>query len=94
MLQHFTHSNRPRELKEVVELVPRSPEEHPQYESRKRLNDPRNVLNLCSNLVTTSLTKTIEGDSETVESEEDRHTEFSIEEHLVSERMESGPISL
>src|SRR6266516_2691020 len=88
VLQWLVCSARPVRIKEVAEAIATDLDGQPRFNLERRLRDPRDVLEICSSLITVS-SSTIKGQRS--EGEELRLAHFSVKEYLVSERIRTGP---
>ena len=80
ILQWLAYSARPLRIKEVAEVVAVDIEGDSRFDPENRLREPRDVLTICSSLVTK-------------EGEKLRLAHFSVKEYLVSDRVQTGPAS-
>ncbi|KAI9773654.1 MAG: hypothetical protein M1840_006928 [Geoglossum simile] len=83
VLQWLTFSMRPMRVEEVAEALAVDMEGLPRFDLARRFRDPRDVLDICSSLVTLSPATIGCRQSEI---EELRLAHFSVKEYLVSER--------
>ena len=91
ILQLLVHSTRPLDLAEVAEVVAVRLDDEPQFDPASRLGEPRDVLAICSTLVTTvTRTRPSEYDAHTYEKGEVRLAHFSVKEYLLSARIRRG----
>jgi hypothetical protein len=81
ILQWLTFSERPLTIREVAEVVAIDVERDPAFDRDEVLEDPLEVLNICSSLVT--ITDSVE---ETI-----ALAHYSVKEYLVSDRIKQGP---
>ena len=89
ILQWLVYSARPLLLEEVAEIVAINTEEA-QFNPEDRLSDPRDLLTICSSLVTT-VSVTTEGNyGASNEATELRLAHFSVKEYLISDRIRNG----
>ena len=93
VLQLLTHSRRPLRIEEAVEVVAIDPYRDPPFEREHRLADQNSVLELCPYLVVTSPVTIVNGDGETIETEELKLAHFSVKEYLLSDRILHGPLT-
>ncbi len=78
LLQWLSFSARPLQIKELTEvLVIDFVEEQPIYDTKHRLRNPRDILTICSSLVS----------SPTSDDGEIRLAHFSVREYLISTRI-------
>ena len=54
ILQWLTYSARPLQIKEVAEVITVNVEQSPRFDSERRFPEPRDILTICSSLVTTT----------------------------------------
>ena len=80
MLQWLTFSARPLILEEVAEVVAIDVNDSPRFDPERRLAEPRDILTICSSLITVA----IDGENS---SNSVRLAHFSVKEYLVSERI-------
>jgi hypothetical protein len=80
ILQWLTFSARPLSVKEVAEAVAINVERDPAFDHNEVLEDPREVLNICSSLVTIADPK-----QQTI-----ALAHYSVREYLVSDRIKQG----
>jgi ankyrin repeat protein len=91
ILQCLAYSQRPLWLEEVAELVAVDVKGEPRFNPERRLPKPRDVITICSSLVTTAKVVKENLGSKTFGIEKVRLTHFSVKEYLVSERIQAGP---
>ena len=89
VLEWLVYSARPLRLEELAEVIAVDMDASPAFDVERRFPDPQDVLTICSSLVTTA--------HEEIESRHDKVTKtivrlahFSVQEYLVSERIQSG----
>lgn len=87
ILQWMAYSRRPMRLSEVAEVISIDLESDTRFDPERRLPEPRDILVICSSLLTIS-TATING---TEDVEELRFAHFSVKEYLVSQRILLSP---
>jgi hypothetical protein len=98
VLQWLAFSARPVTLAEVAEaLAMDCTNDHPQFDPDQRMQNPQDILSICSSLVTiSSPTVTVNGGTEThnlsIKAEELRLAHFSVQEYLTGERIQNGPM--
>ena len=80
ILQWLTFSARPLQLEELAEIVAIDTEETPRFDPERRWPEPRDILMICSSLVTST-----ESAKAFV-----RLAHFSVKEYLVSNRIQLG----
>jgi hypothetical protein len=90
ILQWLTCYARPLRLEELVEVIAVDTEGDPRFDVENRLKEPRDILTICSSLVTTTMEATEGPHGETTE-EQVRLAHFSVKEYLVSDRITNGP---
>ncbi|KAF7506336.1 hypothetical protein GJ744_011909 [Endocarpon pusillum] len=84
ILQWLTYSVRPLRLEEVAEVIAIDVEESPRFDPEKRLPEPRDILTICSSLI--SLEEKAFANAQVIV----RLAHFSVKEYLVSERIRHG----
>jgi ankyrin repeat protein len=85
ILQWLAFSARPLLVEEISEVVAIDPDGNPAFNSEKVLEDPLDVLNICSSLVVTAVTeKPKQGKAVLL-------AHYSVKEYLISERCRHGP---
>jgi hypothetical protein len=89
ILQWLTYSTRPPQIKEIVEVLAVDVEDSPRFDAERRFPEPRDILAICSSLITIS-TETTEGSQSKITEMEVRLAHFSVKEYLVSERIQRG----
>jgi ankyrin repeat protein len=91
ILQWLAYSARPLQIEEVAEVIAVDIKDDPRFDPGNRLREPRDILTICSSLVTTaaSIIETRGGNS--YEIEELRLAHFSVKEYLISDRIRTGP---
>jgi hypothetical protein len=89
ILQWLACSERPLQLEEVAELVTIDIKKSPQFDPGRRFPDPRDILLICSSLVTwtTELSDNPHGKDTRGQI---RLAHFSVKEYLVSERIQDS----
>ena len=80
IMQWLTFSARPLQLEELAEIVAIDTDETPRFDPERRWPEPRDILMMCSSLVTST-----EGAKAFV-----RLAHFSVKEYLVSNRIQFG----
>jgi ankyrin repeat protein len=82
LLQWLVYSARPLQIEEIAEVVAEviavDTEGHPRFNPDRRFLEPEDIERICSSLVT-------------IAGAEIRLAHFSVEEYLVSERIQNGP---
>ena len=92
ILQWLAYCARPLKIEEVAEVTVIDIKDNPQINFDKRLPEPRDILLMCSSLVTTKVD--IEKSSGVPKSRElVRLAHFSVKEYLVSGQVKDGPAS-
>ena len=87
ILQWLAYSARPLQIEEVAEIVAVDAEQS-RFDPENRLRDPRDVLTICSSLVTTAaITAPRAASGEITEL---RLAHFSVKEYLTSDRIRRG----
>ena len=91
MLQCLICSFHPLDVKEVADIVAIDTAE-PDYDPENGYSSPRELLSVCSGLVSTRTSKrrTSEDEDSELEIEELRLAHFSVKEYLVSDRVNLG----
>jgi ankyrin repeat protein len=94
ILQWLAYSARPLRIEEVAEVVAVEIDDSPRFHPENRLLEPRDVLTICSALVTAA-TRTMQCrlSSNTYEAVELRLAHYSVKEFLLSDRVKTGPAS-
>jgi hypothetical protein len=77
ILQWLAYSTRPLRIEEMVEVIAVDIKGDPRFDPENRLPDPRDILTICSSLVTTATSEL-------------RLAHFSVKEYLVSDRVRTG----
>jgi Ankyrin repeats (3 copies) len=90
ILQWLVYSARPLRIEEVVDVIAVDINDDPRFDLDRRLPDPRDILTICSSLVTTTV-ETIKRPSGTIAGDYVRLAHFSVKEYLVSKRIQDGP---
>jgi hypothetical protein len=90
ILQWLAYSARPLRIEELVEVIAVDIEGNPRFDPERRLPEPRDILTICSSLVTTM--KATEGPYDKTTAEQVRLAHFSVKEYL-SVRADSGRTS-
>ena len=85
ILQWLAFSAEPLSLEQLVEVIAIDISATPQFDVARRFEDPLDVLEICSSLVTVYHLRHI-GDVHMV-----RLAHFSVKEYLISDRTRSGP---
>jgi len=96
ILQWLAYSARPLQIKEVAEVITVNIEHSPRFDSERRFPEPRDILTICSSLVTTTTGDSydeIEDPDDEMAGEQVRLAHFSVKEYLVSERIQVGSAS-
>jgi ankyrin repeat protein len=94
VLNWLVHSTRPLDLAELAEVVAVNLSiDEPQFDPGSRLGEPRDVLSICSSLVTTvTRTDNSDRDGHIYQIAEVRLAHFSVKEYLLSARVRKGDI--
>ena len=75
ILQWLAYSARPLQIEELAEVITIDVEDSPRFDSERRFPEPRDILTICSSLVTTTTTKAsydeIEGSDGEIEDPDD-----------------------
>ncbi|KAH0547714.1 hypothetical protein FGG08_000204 [Glutinoglossum americanum] len=90
ILQWLVYSARPLQIEEVAEVIAVDAEGNPRFDFEKRFSEPREVLTICSSLVTTTAEETVVHHSK-ASGMQIRLAHFSVREYLVSELIQTGP---
>ncbi|KAM0802159.1 ankyrin repeat-containing domain protein, partial [Usnea florida] len=96
LLQWLTFSARPLRLEEFVETFAIDTNKTPRFDPERRLPEPRDVLTLCSSLITLSGHDDDDSDGESDTGSSFayvRLAHFSVKEYLVSDRIRGGAAS-
>ena len=93
VLQWLAFSARPVRIEEVAEVVAVDLECALQFDSERRLLELRDLLVICSSLVTISSATLEYSNGSLEETEELRLAHFSVKEYLISERIRAGSAS-
>ncbi|MCJ1387629.1 hypothetical protein MMC18_000472 [Xylographa bjoerkii] len=95
ILQWLACSVRPLTIEEVAEVLAVNTEGYPRVDPDHRLRDPRDVLIICSSLVTIVASTAYDryGSKQPQKRQELRLAHFSVKEYLVSDRIQAGPAS-
>ncbi|KAI9856111.1 MAG: hypothetical protein M1813_009229 [Trichoglossum hirsutum] len=88
ILQWLAYSARPLQIEEIAEVIAVDIEDNPRFDIERRFPEPRDILTICSSLVTIAVEEA--GDDKRVEGQV-RLAHFSVKEYLVSERIQIGP---
>ncbi|KAI9735737.1 MAG: hypothetical protein M1818_006345 [Claussenomyces sp. TS43310] len=92
ILQWLGYSARPLRIKEVAEVITVDIDRQ-QVRTESRLFESRDVLAICSSLVSTVAVATTDYEGFPYEEEELRLAHFSVKEYLVSDQIRIGPVS-
>ncbi|KAH6667724.1 hypothetical protein B0J14DRAFT_170784 [Halenospora varia] len=92
ILQWLVYSARPLRIEEVAEVVAVDID-HLRFDAENRLPEPRDILTICSSLVTTAAITAKGNNGVSCETEELRLAHFSVKEYLISDRVRAGPAS-
>jgi len=96
ILQWLTFSNRLLQVKELAEVLAVDVEADPRFDPDRRLTEPKDILDMCSSLVTIETQLVVEDLGMTIriiQGEVIRLAHFSVQEYLLSERIRTGPVS-
>ncbi|MCJ1246834.1 hypothetical protein MMC30_004043 [Trapelia coarctata] len=96
ILQWLAFSTRLLQVKEVAEVLAVDAEADPRFDPDRRLSEPKDILEICSSLVSIETQTVVEDVGTTIriiQGEVIRLAHFSVQEYLVSERIKSGPVS-
>jgi hypothetical protein len=89
ILRWLVCSARPLQIEELVDVIAVDTEGDPRFDADNRLKEPRDILTICSSLVTISA-ETTEGSQSKITEMEVRLAHFSVKEYLVSESIQRG----
>jgi ankyrin repeat protein len=92
ILQWLVYSARPLRIEEVAEVVAIDIDLQ-RFDAENRLRERRDILTICSSLVTTAAVTAKGGNGVSYETEELRLAHFSVKEYLISDRVRTGPAS-
>ena len=87
ILQWLTYSARPLRIEEVAEIVAVNTKGEPYLNPKDRLVEPKEVLSICSSLVTTEEHQNPRSDTP---EQRVRLAHFSVQEYLITERIQSS----
>ena len=92
ILQWLTYSARPLKLEEVAEVIAIDVEENPRFDPGNRFPEPRDILMICSSLISLEVEtlKDMDGSDDESDSVVVRLAHFSVKEYLVSKRILQG----
>ena len=90
VLELLTHSRRPLRIEEAAEVVAIDPYGDPPFDREHRLINAESVLELCPSLLVTSPARIMNGEGETIETQELKLAHFSVKEYLLSDPMLDG----
>ncbi|KAL9133097.1 MAG: hypothetical protein Q9175_005728 [Cornicularia normoerica] len=97
LLQWLTFSVRPLHLEEIAEVVAVDINDTPQFDPERRLPDPRDVLEICSSLITVTPWWPSDAKSETRYSGSSASSvslaHFSVKEYLTSDIIRHGQVA-
>ena len=92
LLQWLAYSARPLRIEELAEVVAIELDESSHFDPDMRLREPRDVLTICSSLITTSYSEVPDDyKRRLVEVEQVSLAHFSVKEYLVSGDIRIGP---
>ncbi len=89
ILQWLVFSVRPLSIQEAAEILAIDEEAERGFDPEYRLEDPRDILTICSSLVTIAIAKNDHNE----DYEELRLAHYSVKEYLISDRVSHGPAS-
>ncbi len=89
ILQWLVFSVRPLSIQEAAEILAIDEEGERGFDPEYRLEDPRDILTICSSLVTITIAKNDHNE----DYEELRLAHYSVKEYLISDRVSHGPAS-
>ncbi len=89
ILQWLVFSVRPLSIQEAAEILAIDEEAERGFNPEYRLEDPRDILTICSSLVTIAIAKNDHNE----DYEELRLAHYSVKEYLISDRVSHGPAS-
>lgn len=82
---------RTKRLDEMVEVFAiDSTSESPRFRPGQWLPDPRDILIICSSLVSVATARTEDASTQASEADESRMAHFSIKNYLISERLRNA----
>lgn len=92
-MQWLTFSVRPLSIEEVAEVVGIDPQRRPIVDKDEVLEDPTDVLTICSSLVTISVADGVEASRNKPKNPAGviNLAHYSVKEYLISERIRQGP---
>ena len=89
ILQWLVYSARPLRIEEVAEVLAINTDES-RFDPENRLPEPRDLLTICSSLVTTVAGTVKDNKGASNETTELRLAHFSVQEYLISDRIRKG----
>lgn len=95
VLRWLTFSKRPLYLQEIAQIAAMDPDRIPMFDREEILEDPRDVLNICSSLVV--VTEEIQDQNNDTWEQKPQHmsivqlAHYSVKEYLVSQRIHESP---
>ena len=89
ILQWLVYSARPLRIEELVEVVAIDTERS-QFNPENRLPDPRDLLTICSSLVTIVAVTAEDDNGASHKTTELRLAHFSVKEYLISDHIRNG----
>ena len=89
ILQWLVFSVRPLSIQEAAEILAIDEEAERGFDPEYRLEDPRDILTICSSLVTIAIAKNDHNE----DYEELRLAHYSVKEYLISDQVSHGPAS-
>ena len=95
ILHWLTFSTRLLQVKELAEVLAVDVEADPQFDPDRRLTEPKDILDICSSLVSIETQTVVEDVGMTIriiQGEVVRLAHFSVQEYLISERIKTGPV--
>jgi Ankyrin repeats (3 copies) len=93
ILQWLAYSARPVSIEEVAEVIAVDIESNPRFNPEGRIRDSRDILTICSSLVTIAASSIDDELGNTNETGELRLAHFSVKEYLISDRIGMGKAS-
>jgi hypothetical protein len=89
ILQWLVYSARPLRIEEIAEVLAINTDES-RFDPENRLPEPRDLLTICSSLVTTVVGTVKDNKGASNETTELRLAHFSVKEYLISDRIRKG----
>ncbi|KAL8723877.1 MAG: hypothetical protein Q9166_008231 [cf. Caloplaca sp. 2 TL-2023] len=86
-LQWLVYSKQPLELAELVDVLAIDVEDDRRFDADRRLPEPKDVLKICSSLITITTSQNLKGEEWVVV----KLAHFSVQEYLISQNILRGP---